>query len=369
MNIRIIAGVGFLILAAAGIVLFQALQPEPEPEPEPVTVVRGYYGGEKTAFLENPEVQRILRERYNIEVDFIRRGSIEMVSYPPSEYENIDFIWPSNEVAVALYEETYGSVSNETIFRSPIVLYSWQPVVDALIALEIVEQRDATFYVVDMNQLVELILSGTTWEEIGVPELGDTTVKVISTDPTLSNSGNMFYGLLANLLSRAETGNEIATDDSLQVVLPTIEDYYVRQGQMLDSSGDLFNRYVTTGIGENPLIAGYENQLIEFYLANEDLRQRIEDESVILYPEPTVWSSHPMIALTDNGEALIVALQDEDLQTIAWQQHGFRSEIPTINDPETLGFDQGVPQTITRVLNLPRPSVMQTMIDALAPLG
>lgn len=369
MNGRIIAGVVFLVLAAGAIGFWQLSQPEPEDPPPPVTTVRGYYGGEKQAFLQNPEVLAILRDRYNLELEIIRRGSIEMVSYPASEYENIDFVWPSNEVAVALYEERNGNVSDETIFRSPIVMYSWQPVVEGLIAQNIVERRNDTFYVIDMPALVDLILSGTTWEEIGVEELGNTTIRVISTDPTESNSGNMFYGLLLNLLSQKEAGEEVATQDTLPLVLPTVETYYQRQGLMSSSSGDMFENYVTTGIGANPLIVGYENQLIEFYLAFPDLRPLIEADARILYPEPTVWSSHPMIPLTDGGRALVEALQDEDLQRIAWTQHGFRSEIPTINDPATLGFEQGVPSTITRVLNLPRPSVMQAMIDALEALN
>lgn len=360
----------FLVLAAVGIGIYQvANQPEDEPPPPPeITVVRGYYGGEKQAFLENPAVLEILRDRYQLELDPIRRGSIEMVLYPASEYENMDFVWPSNEVSVWLYEERNGNVSDETIFRSPIVLFSWQPVVDALIAEGIVEQRNNTFYVVNMTALVDLILSDSTWADIGVPELGNSSIRVVSSDPTRSNSGNMFYSLLMNLLSQKVAGEEVATTATLPLILPTVENYYQRQGLMPDSSGVMFEQYVTTGMGANPIVAGYENQLIEFYLANPDLRQILESDTRILYPEPTVWSSHPIIPLTEGGQRLTEALQDQEIQTIAWQQHGFRSENLSINDPATLDFDNGVPQNITRVVNLPRPSVVQAMLTALEQL-
>ncbi len=47
--------------------------------------------------------------------------------------------------------------------------------------------------------MTETIEAGTTWEEIGLPQLYGS-VSVGTTDPTKSNSGNMFAGLLANTL-------------------------------------------------------------------------------------------------------------------------------------------------------------------------
>mgnify|MGYP007116389978 CR=1 FL=1 len=51
----------------------------------------------------------------------------------------------------------------------------------------------------DMEQLVALMESGAQWSDVGLPELyGSVTVG--TTDPAKSNSGNMFAGLLANVL-------------------------------------------------------------------------------------------------------------------------------------------------------------------------
>jgi hypothetical protein len=120
-------------------------------------------------------------------------------------------------------------------------------------------------------------------------------------------------------------------------------------------------------MGAYPVIAGYESSLIEFSLANQDELDLIRSEIRLLYPRPTVWSSHPMIALTANGERLIEALKDEEIQRIAWESHGFRSGLLGVqNDPDVLDV-AGVPATIDSVMPLPRAAVMERIIQALSP--
>jgi hypothetical protein len=78
-----------------------------------------------------------------------------------------------------------------------------------------------------------------------------------------------------------------------------------------------------------------------------------------LVPEPTVWSSHPYISLTDNGQLLLEALQDEKIQQIAWQKYGFRSGIMGVdNDPRILK-EIHLPERIDSVTSLPVPDVMK----------
>ena len=47
----------------------------------------------------------------------------------------------------------------------------------------------------------------------------------------------------------------------------------------------------------------------------------------MMYPTPTVWSSHVYIALDEAGTAGIDALLDEDIQRLAWEKHGFRTGV------------------------------------------
>lgn len=313
--------------------------------------VVGYIGSEKRDFLDNPEIQRILRERYGLEIDYTAMGSIEQVT--TADTTGVDFLWPSNEVALEFYRDrNAGSVKSATIFNSPIVMYSWSDVVNALSGEGFI-RLEGDIYYVDIEALVTYILDDHRWSDVGMDELIDG-IKIYSTNPTRSNSGNMFYGLLANILAEGD----VANDQTVEAVLPTIKAYYDSLGNLETSSGFLFDKYISQGMGAYPLIMGYESQLIEFSLQNEASRAMILDQVRIVYPRPTVWSSHPVIALTENGERVMEALQDEEIQRLAWEQHGFRSGLLGIdNDPSVMDV-ANIPESITAVIPLPRPSVM-----------
>jgi hypothetical protein len=322
------------------------------------TVVKGYIGSEKAGFLQSANIQQILADKYGIKVDYTTLGSIAQVT--TTDTTGIDFLWPSNEVALVLYQETHaGTVKFETIFRSPIVLYSWAEVTDALIQQRIVTEENGIHYA-DMPKLVDLVLSDKTWADIGLTTIS-RKISIISTDPIESNSGNMFYGLLANLLSP----NEVADDATIEQVLPTLKTYYNSLGFLSRGSGDLFSDFINTGMGAYPLIVNYESLLIEFTLQNPANRDEILNQLRIIYPRPTVWSNHPLIALTPNGEKLMEALKDPDVQRIAWEEHGFRSGLIGITNDTSVLQIVNIPATIDDVIPLPRPSVMSRIITAL----
>jgi len=77
-----------------------------------------------------------------------------------------------------------------------------------------------------------------------------------------------------------------------------------------------------------------------------------------------VWSSHPLIPLTAEGERLRDALLDDEIQQIAWERHGFRSgTFSGQEDPSTLDF-VGIPAEIDSVVQMPSPAVMAQVADA-----
>ncbi|MFN8562272.1 MAG: substrate-binding domain-containing protein [Anaerolineae bacterium] len=284
--------------------------------PHEVQQVTCYVGSEKAGFLDNPEVKTILRDQYGLEVSYTKMGSIEQAYVDSSQ---VDCLWPSNTSALEIYRDAHkqefdaGSISYETMFNSPIVLYSWGPLVDALVQQGLFTPVD-NYYTVDTAQLVSLLFQSPapSWQSLNVSGLYGN-FNIITTDPTRSNSGNMFYGLLANML----VGGQVATLDSLKDQLPSIKAYFENQGYMEESSGVLFDRFINTGMGANPIIANYESLLIEFSVAHQDSLDMIRDEIRIIYPTPTVWSAHPLIARTSAGKRLIEALRDEQLQRIA----------------------------------------------------
>lgn len=113
------------------------------------------------------------------------------------------------------------------------------------------------------------------------------------------------------------------------------------------------------------MIAAYENLIIEFYQANPKHQDYIRKMTRVLIPEPTVWSEHPFIALTKKGETLLTALQDSEIQTMAWQKFGFRSGLLGItNDPGILK-EVGLPERIVSVIPLPSPQMMGKIAESL----
>jgi len=206
-----------------------------------------------------------------------------------------------------------------------------------------------------------LVNDGKQWSDIGLPQLHGR-ISIHTTDPTLSNSGNLFAGLLANTLN----GGEVVDDASVERVLPQLKLFFTRLGFMEQSSSDLFQQYLTTGMGAKPMIAGYESQLIEFSVLNEGYRGQLKDKVRVLYPRPTVWSSHPLIARDAAGVRLLEALKDKDIQDLAWKRHGFRSGLVGVqNDPSVLQV-VGVPETVQSVIDMPSPSVMDRIIQTLS---
>ena len=82
---------------------------------------------------------------------------------------------------------------------------------------------------------------------------------------------------------------------------------------MESSSSDLFDQFLKTGMGAKPLIAGYESQLLEFAVQEPETWEQIKGDIVLVYPTPTVWSSHVFVALDKAGAQGIDALLDEEV--------------------------------------------------------
>ena len=318
-----------------------------------VTEIKGYVGGEKIGLLEDEEVREILEDKYKLSIDYAKAGSIDMIT---ADATGMNFLFPSNQTALELYEKINGDpVKSEIILNTPIVLYTRQAVADAFVS-EGLATKDGDVYYVDMTKLTEAIENGTKWSDIGLDQLyGSITVG--TTDPTKSNSGNMFAGLLANTLCGG-----VADETSLYEILPRLESIFQKLGYMESSSSDLFDQFLKTGMGAKPLIAGYENQLLEFAVENPETWEHVSGDIIMMYPTPTVWSSHVFIALDENGTLGIDALLDEDIQRLAWEKHGFRTGVyDTPADSEHFGVS-GLADEITQVAPMPDADTMDRII-------
>lgn len=321
-----------------------------------VTTLSGYVGGEKIGFLEDPETTELLQKKYHLKLDYSKAGSLDMVT---ADQTGRDYLWPSSQTALEYYKQAVGKpVKSEIIFNTPIVLYTRKAVCDALMKKGIVA-ADGTVYTIDMKQLADLISSGTSWSDIGLTQLyGNITVG--TTDPTKSNSGNMFAGILANTLAGG-----IANEQNIDDVLPELRDIFSRLGYMESSSSDIFDQFLRTGMGAKPLIAGYESQLLEFAAENPDIWSQISGDVIMLYPTPTAWSSHVFIATDEAAVPAIEALQDRDLQKLAWEKHGFRTGVSGAAADTSAFTGISLAANVDSVVPLPDYPTMAKIIAAL----
>jgi len=328
--------------------------------PGNLLTIAGYVGGEKIQLLQNENFRRILADKYHLAIKPTKAGSIEMAS--GADLTGKDFIWPSNDFAVKLFRDGNRKAGkDQIIFNSPLVIYTGWNIADGLIKQGIVEKRREGYFIVNFQKLLTMIVERKTWRDIG--QDFDGKIMIRCTDPTKSNSGNMFAGLVVNTLNNGE----VVDETSVESVLPKTKQLFARLGMMETSSGDIFRNFLTTGT-RNSMVIGYESQIVEFIVANPKSRKLIQDTVCVLYPEPTVWSSHPIVSLNDRGDRLIEAMMDEEVQRLAWNEHGFRSGLAEIRvDKHAVQLDC-IAEEIQVVTPLPGKKTFLRILDALKEL-
>ena len=368
MSIRNFFGLAVILITVSGILGFGYLQgqnkelvsgdlateSQSQAESVPVeelTSVEGYLGWEKKRFFQDEEVQAILADEYGLDVGISKKGSIEMVTEPTNGQ---DYLFPSNRIATELYRSRTGTGS-ETVFFSPIVVYTWDSLVDDLQTAGLVEVRDGIHYI-DTNKLVTSIEAGTTWQEAGGRQL-QGPIKVHSTNPVKSSSGNLFSALVFSAMTEQYPPS---TSNVTPETTERLQEFFRNMGLLESSSSDLFEKFLTLGRSSYPLTVGYESQLIE--LLNAETPGA--DQIVPLYPEPTVWAEHGFIALNDEGQALEEALiNNERLGEIAWEKYGLRriGQSTGIARYES----NGIAPELGQVSDLPKVEVMEAITAGL----
>ena len=360
-----------------------------------LTTVYVATGGGKEDFLADEEVIKILRKKYKLNVIFDNWSNGKTVQLPlireAAGYGNDDIsaaissgdtsytihsssvstydalftsdqrfydyykLWPDKEKGEA---DRYNVKGGSLTLNTPIVIYSWKRVVEVLMQEGIVTERDGVYYISDMNKLMNYILEGKKWSDIGLEELYGN-INIASTDPVTSSPGATYYGLLLSTLASGAV-----TDENISDNLPKLKQFYVKSGYMNNTPADLFERYLKTGMGGQPMIVDYEKSIIDFANSNEDGFNQVKDDIRILYPSPTIWNSHCYAYFTDNGKKLYEAFDDKEIQQIAWERYGFRTGI-TGGEYDVSSIGIGVPQTITSTVSSLKMDVYNQLIEYL----
>ncbi len=356
-------GLGLLGLSAAGTgaMVYGRNSPALRGYFGEATKLFGFIGGEKERFVADPEVVSALRRHQGLELDARRAGSVEMSRERALLDQGPQFLWPSSSGFVDLARDSGVTVRrDQVILNSPLVVYSWDSVAKGLVSAGFAQADSDVRYRLDLGKLLRGVLDNKTWGEVGVPALFGHA-RLLSTDPNRSNSGFMFAGLVANLLA-----GEVATIENVAAVADPVVTLFARMGYKPSSSGKMFEDYLAGGPGAQPLTVGYENQLIEWVLEDEARWQRLEAAApakpVILYPQPTVFSAHPLIVVKDAAAPLIDALMSPDVQQIAWTRHGFRGPLGLSGETGNALVASRIMPRVDAVLPMPEIRTMLALI-------
>ena len=358
-----------------------------------LTTVYVATGGGKEDFIADEDVKKILAKKYGIEVVWdtwsngktitqpliresvglgdnsivqkIKNGQTYSITSP--EVSKYDVLFTSDQRFYDYYKlypkeneaDRYTVLEGGLTLNTPIVFYSWKKVVSALENEGIVsKEEDGVYYITNMQKLMNYILEGKKWSDIGLNELYGT-INIASTDPVTSSPGATYYGLLLSILGEGQI-----TDENIEENLPKLKEFYKKSGYMNNTPADLFERYLKTGMGGEPIIVDYEKSIIDFANSNPEGFNQVKDDIVILYSKPTIWNSHCLTIFSENGKLLYDAFEDKEIGQIAWERYGFRTGI-TGGNYDVSSIDIKVPTSITNTVTSLKMDYYNKLIEYL----
>ena len=365
MNKRLVGAILFILLIALiiGIKVYDDNEEDitntiSTIKQESLTDVVIAVGGGKEDFIADDRVIEIMESKYKINPIYDTWSNGKLIKDPlvrPEDGSEYDLMFCSDQRFYDYYKlapdrrkgeaTRYDVLGGGLTLNTPIVIYSWADVTNALVNEGIVLKSGETYYITDMIKLLNYILEGKKWSDIGLPMLYGN-INIASTDPVTSSPGATYYGLLLSIMC----GGQV-TEQGMQENLPKLSEFYRKSGYMNNTPADLFEKYLKTGMGGAPMIVDYEKSIVEFATENPDGYNQIKDDIRILYPTPTIWNSHCIATFSENGNLYKNAFEDPEIQQIAWEDYGFRTGISVGNYDVTKIGVPGIPQTISSTVS------------------
>lgn len=345
-------------------------------------------GGGKEDFIADKDVNEIMKKQFGIEAIYDSWSNGKTVSAPlVREYVHLgkssipEYEWSVNNDSCSKYDvlftsderfydyyklspssdeaERYYVKDGSLTLNTPIVIYSWKDVADVLIREKIVSLENGTYFITDMNKLLDYILEGKSWSDLGLNSIYGK-ININSTDPVTSSPGATYYGLLMSIM----TGGDMSSEN-VEAALPKLKEFYLKSGYMNNTPADLFEMYLKQGQGAKPMIVDYEKSIINLATSDKDAYDAVKDKMVILYPKPTVWNSHCVATFTDNGNTYLKAFDNKEIQQIAWSKYGFRVGVTGGNYDVSKVKVSGIPQEISSITSGLKMDTYNKIIDYL----
>jgi hypothetical protein len=312
---------GLLVLGGVGFAIWYSAAEKTRTDSAAATAaqrvaLRVVSGSEKLNLLKDERLVKLL-DRKGITLEVHKAGSREIAALP--DLKSYDVAFPAGQPAAEKIRVHAGARKTATAFATPMVIASWKPIAEVLTANGIVRQEAGAYWVVDMGKLLNLMASGKRWRDLA----GNTafpvgkSVLVSTTNVSTSNSAAQFLALGSYLFNGAEV---VTTGDQADAAALKVAPLFARQGYQETSSSGPFEDYLAIGMGKTPMVWIYEAQFLE-----QAIQRQVKPEMVILYPRPTIFTKHVIVALSAKGERFLDAMTEPEALAIA-ADYGYRSD-------------------------------------------
>lgn len=298
---------------------------------KPKTEVTAVVGSEKEAFFKDQRVVEAFANK-GFTVKVTTAGSLAMAQNEATT--NNDFAFPSSESSGQAVQKAFKDKARNTYtpFFSPIAIATFEPVVQVL-AKNGVAHENQGIWEIDMAKYLELVKDKKRWSDLKGNKAykPQRNVLITSTDIRKSNSAVMYMTLASYVMNN----NSVVTDKgAAEAQVDDLSKLFLNQGYAQGSSAAPFERYLSRGMGEAPMVIAYEGQFLGEETAQNS---RIRDNMVLAYPNPTVFSTHTGVTFTENGDKVMELLSNDEELAKLLAEHGFRS-----NGPHSATFDNWV---------------------------
>ena len=170
MKKRIIGIIIFIAIIITVIVAKNVTDNLEEVSVENLTDIYIATGGGKEDFIADKEVVEIMENEYGLNITYDNWSNGKLIVNPLIREDGTEYdaMFCSDQRFYDYYkllpDESKGEAKRYTVLdggltlNTPIVIYSWGEVVDALVSENIVTQKDGVYYITDMNKLLTYIL-------------------------------------------------------------------------------------------------------------------------------------------------------------------------------------------------------------------
>ena len=361
MEIKRILGPAFAAILAVGIgvgvFVSHGRKAETEAAREAaaaVVDVKGMIGSEKESFFADAKViERLAARGFRVSIEKV--GSREIAT---RDLKGYDFGFPAGvPAAIALQNKSKAKQVYPTFF-TPMAVASWKLLVPLLEKEGIVRKTEDAYYIVDLKRLLAISEKGVRWRDLKDNTAFPTgkSILINSTDVRKSNSAAMYLALASYVVN---DNNVVDDNEQANRVLPFVTSLFLRQGLQESSSAGPFEDYTTMGVGKAPLVMIYESQFIEY----QSKRAQPNPDMVLLYPQPTIYTKHIVVPLTENGRRLGELLAtDPELQELA-ARFGYRTSSPEHFAAFLKSRNLHAPATLVDVIDPPSFEILERMIQ------